>query len=222
MPGEAATLLEESLVRATRQPGRGVALTLIGVLLGLWTTTSAAATLMQGLSTAYERTDSRGFVRKRLVALAIVVSLAFGAALVLCLLVLGPHLERWIGDAVGAPGATSWLWWTLQWPILVGGLLFAFAVVLYLGPDVEQPSWRLLAPGAVTALVLWLAASGGFAFFAASFGSYDKTWGTLSAVVVTLVWLWLTSAALLFGAEVNAETHRLADERGFPTRRPTG
>jgi membrane protein len=214
MPREATALLEQSLLRATEQPGRGAVLTVLGLVLGVWTTTSAAATLMQGLTTTYDRADSRGFVRKRLVALVIVVALALGAGLVLCLLVFGSHLERWIGRAVNAPGATSWLWWTLQWPILIGGLLFAFAVVLYLGPDVEQPSWQLVTPGAVAALLVWLAASGGFALYAGFFGSYDKSWGTLSAVVVTLVWLWLTSAALLFGAEVNAQARRLAEERG--------
>ena len=89
------------------------------------------------------------------------------------------------------------------------GLLLAFAVLLYLGPDVEQRSWKLITPGAVAALVIWLVASGGFALYASRFGSYNKTWGTLSAVVVMLIWLWLTSAALLFGAEVNAAAQRL-------------
>ena len=63
-------------------------------------------------------------------------------------------------------------------------------------------------------MVIWLVASGGFAFYAANFGSYNKSWGTLSAVVITLVWLWLTSASLLFGAEINAEANRVAEERG--------
>jgi membrane protein len=81
-------------------------------------------------------------------------------------------------------------------------------VLLYLGPDVQQPRWQLVTPGAVVALVIWLAASGGFALYTSRFGSYDKTWGTLSAVVITLVWLWLTSLALLFGAEVNAAVRR--------------
>ncbi len=213
LPSEATTLLEQSLERATQQPRRGVVLTVLGLGLGLWTTTSAATTLMQGLTTTYDREDSRGFVRKRVVAFAIVVALALGASLVLGLLVFGPHLEHWIGSATDASGIVAWIWWTAQWPILVSGLLFAFAVVLYLGPDVEQPRWQLVTPGAVTALVVWLAASGAFALYTAWFGSYDKSWGTLSAVVVTLVWLWLTSAALLFGAEVNAEVRRLAEER---------
>ena len=96
--------------------------------------------------------------------------------------------------------------------------------LLYLGPDVEQTGWKWVSPGAAVALVIWLAASAAFSLYASRFGSYQKTWGTLSAVVVTMIWLWLTSVALLLGAEVNAESERLADERsgmkgatGMPT-----
>ena len=100
-----------------------------------------------------------------------------------------------------------------QWPLLLLGLLFAFAVVLYLGPDVDQRRWRLVTPGASTAVIVWLVASGGLSVYTSHFGSYDKSWGSLSAVVVTLLWLWLTSAALLFGAEVDAEAQRLGSRR---------
>jgi membrane protein len=216
MPEEASTLLRDSLQRTSESSGSGIVLTLLGLALALWTTTSAAATLMQGLTTAYDREDERGFVRKRVLALAIVACLALAALLVMGLLVLGPHLERWVGGALDAESATAWIWWTVQWPLLFGGLLFAFAVLLYLGPDIDQPRWRLLTPGAVTAVVVWLLASGGFALYTAHFGSYNKSWGTLSAVVITLVWLWLTSAALLFSAEVNSEAQRLAAERRDP------
>jgi membrane protein len=216
MPEEASTLLRDSLQRTSESSGSGIVLTLLGLTLALWTTTSAAATLMQGLTTAYDREDERGFVRKRVLALAIVACLALAALLVIGLLVLGPHLERWVGGALHAESATAWIWWTVQWPLLFGGLLFAFAVLLYLGPDIDQPRWRLLTPGAVTAVVVWLLASVGFALYTAHFGSYNKSWGTLSAVVITLVWLWLTSAALLFSAEVNSEAQRLAAERRDP------
>jgi membrane protein len=218
MPEEAATLLRDSLRRTSESTGSGIAMTVVGLALAVWTTTSAATTLMNGLTTIYDREERRRFVRKRLVALAIVIVLVVGMALVIGLLVLGPHLERWIGDAAGLPTLTAWLWWSLQWPILVAGLLFAFGVVLYVGPDVEQPRWQLITPGAITALVIWLVASAGLAFYSANFGSYEKTWGTLSAVVVTLLWLWLTSAALLFGAEINAETRRLAAADGGASR----
>ena len=139
--------------------------------------------------TAFEHEDKWGFFHKRVLALVIVVCLVGAAALVGGLLVLGPYLERWIGNASGQPNLAAWVWWTAQWPILVLGLLLAFGVLLYLGPDADQPNWRLITPGAGASLVVWLAASGGCAFYSAHFSSYNKTWGTLSAVVVMLVWL---------------------------------
>jgi membrane protein len=213
MPAEAVVLVQDSLERSARSAGSGLAMTVAGLALALWTTTSAATTLMQGVTRAYDADDDRGFVRKRLLALLIVVALVCCAALVVTLLVLGPHVERWLGAALGAETVTAWTWWTAQWPILVAALSFAFAAVLYLGPDVEERTWRLALPGAVVAVAVWLLASGGFAIYAAHFGSYNKSWGTLSAVVVTLIWLWLTSAALLFGAEVNAAARSVAAER---------
>jgi membrane protein len=212
IPEEAVTLLTGSLTRTTRSPGHGIAVTAIGLSLAIWTTTSAASTLMEGLTTAFDRTDGRSFLRRRLVALLIVVCLVAAAVVVAVLLVLGPYVEGWLGNAVGHPGLTAWVWWSVQWPVLVVALLGAFAVMLYLGPDAEQRSWKLVTPGAVTAVVIWLVASAGFSLYASRFGSYDKTWGSLGAVVVMLIWLWLTSLALLFGAEVNAQAARLAAE----------
>ena len=176
LPAEASSLLQDSLERSAESDRGGIVLTIAGFVLALWTLSSAATTLMQSLTSTYDREDTRGFVRTRLIGLAIVFALVAGAALVFGLLVLGPFLERWIGSALELESVTSWLWWVAQWPVLVGGLLFAFAVVLYLGPDVEQPRWGLVTPGAVTALVVWLVASGAFAVYAASFGSYEKTW----------------------------------------------
>lgn len=218
MPEEVTTLLEESLRRSIESTRGSTVMVIAGLALAVWTTTSAAATLMTALTRAFDRDDARGFVRRRLLALVIVVCLVAAAALVFALLVLGPYVERWIGSATGAPTVVAWAWWLGQWPILVAGLLFAFAVLLYLGPDVEQPRWQLITPGAVVALALWLVASGGFGLYVSRFGSYEKTWGTLSAVIVTLVWLWVTSAALLFGAEINAEVQRQARERELPAR----
>ena len=214
MPAEAAALLEDSLRRSTQSAGGGLLMTIVGFALAVWSTTSAASTLMTGITRAYDADDERSFVRKRLVALLIVCALVLGAALVVIFLVLGPHLERWLGSTLEAESVTAWVWWTLQWPILLGGLLFAFATVLYLGPDVQQRTWKLVTPGALTAVLIWLVASGGFAFYTANFGSYNKSWGALSAVVITLVWLWLTSASLLFGAEINAEAERVREAKG--------
>jgi membrane protein len=210
MPPEAAQLLGDSLQRTIQSTGSGITFVVVGFGLALWSTTSAATTLMQAVTRAFDREDDRSFVRKRLLALLLVACFLAAAVLVVGLLIFGPFLQGWIGDAIGAPSATAWIWWTAQWPLLVGALLFLFAVLLYVGPDVQQPRWKLVTPGAAASLVIWLLASGGFAFYTAHFGSYNKTWGTLSAVVITLIWLWLTSLALLVGAEVNAAVQRAA------------
>ena len=165
-------------------------------------------TYMAAINIAYDRKDERPFVRKRLVALAMAAAIGAAVVLVALLLVFGPYVERWVGDVLGIEGVTSWLWWVVQWPLLVAGLLAAFAVVLYFSPAGERPPWRWITPGALVALVVWIVASVGFALYAGLFGSYNKTWGSLSAVIVTLTWLWLTGFALLFGGEVNAEVER--------------
>ena len=141
---------------------------MIGFLLAVWTTTSAATALMEGIATAFGGTDERGFVRKRLVALVIVACLVVASLFLVGLLVLGPHLERWLGDATGQKSLVGWLWWTAQWPILIVVLLFAFAVVLALGPALDERPRIRVSAGSVVALAVWLAASGGLAVYSAS------------------------------------------------------
>lgn len=89
----------------------------------------------------------------------------------------------------------------------------AFAIVLYLAPNVSPPKWSFISPGAVFAVLVWLAASALFAFYTSQFASYNKTWGSLSAVIVMLTWLWLSALALLLGAEINAEAERSRELR---------
>ena len=121
MPAEAAVLLEDSLRRSTQSAGGGLVMTIVGFGLAVWSTTSAATTLMTGLTRAYDEDDERSFVRKRVVALLIVFALVLGAALVVVFLVLGPPLQRWLGSTLEAESVTAWAWWTLQWPILLEG-----------------------------------------------------------------------------------------------------
>jgi membrane protein len=213
MPGEATELLRDSLLRLEQQPSAGLLLLIVGFALAIWSSTSAMTTYMSALSTAYDRRDGRTFVRKRLVALAMVAAVGAAVLLVGLFVIFGPYVERWLGGALGLEGPVTWLWWTLEWPLLALGLLAAFAVLYYFGPDVDHRRWQLVTPGAAVALVVWLLASGGFAVYAGLFGSYNKTWGSLSAVIVTLTWLWLTSFALLFGGEINSEVERSRELR---------
>jgi membrane protein len=213
MPTEATTLLDDSLRRLDERPSTGILVTIVGFVLAVWASTSAMTTYMTALDRAYGRDDTRSFVRKRLVALLLVGALGAAVLLVGLLLIFGPHLERYLGDLLGIETALAWLWWTLQWPLLFGGLLAAFAVLHYFGPDVEHRRWQLVTPGSVVAVLGWLVASGGFAVYTSLFGSYNKAWGSLAAVIVTLTWLWLTAMALLFGGEVNAEVERRRERR---------
>src|SRR5919204_886092 len=206
MPGQATSLIRDSLTQMTERQAAGATLIGIGGLLAVWSLGGAMQNVMWALNTAYDRDETRGFVKRRLTAWAMVLFAIVGFALAFGLLVLGPHLSTWIGDAVGAKSVVTIVWWVAQWPVLIGGLLVAFAGILYLGPNVDHPRWQFLSFGAVFAVVLWLVASGAFAFYVSRFGSYNKTWGALSAVVVMLTWLWLSSVAVLLGTEINAET----------------
>jgi membrane protein len=209
MPAQATSLLKGSLLRADAHPASSIVMTIVGFVLALWSVTGAMNAYMLALNIAEERKDRRSFVQKRIVALKMAAVMGLAFALVAVLLVFGPVVERAIASHAGPAGpAIDVIWWVAQWPILLVGLLAAFATLLYLGPDVEHRKWQFLTPGSLVAALLWIAASGLFAVYTSMFGSYNKTWGTLSAVIVTLTWLWLTGMALLFGVEINAEVER--------------
>jgi membrane protein len=219
MPSEATELLGGSLERLQQQPSAGILMTVVGFVLAVWASTSAMTTYMTALNMAYDREDGRSFFRKRLVAVLMVAAIGGAVLLVALFLIFGPYVQRYVGELLGIGGAVSWAWWTVQWPILLAGLLVAFAVLHYYGPDVEHPRWQLITPGSVLAVVVWLITSAGFSVYTAFFGNYNKAWGSFSAVIVTLIWLWLTAIALLFGGEVNAEVER---SRELRQARPAG
>jgi membrane protein len=213
IPSQASSLLQDSLNRLTQNRGTSITLIAVGGGLALWTLSGAMQNVMWALNLAYSRDETRGFVRRRLVAGGMAVFALMASALALGLLVLGPHLSHWIGDAVGQKTLVEFVWWIAQWPILIAGLMLAFGVIYYLGPNIEHPKWQFISFGAVFAVVVWLVASGAFAFYASRFGSYNKAWGSLSAVVVMLTWLWISSVALLLGAEINSESERSRELR---------
>lgn len=209
MPAQATELLGSSLKSLDAHPAQSVVLTIVGFVLALWSTTGAMGSYMTAINLMYGRKDSRSFLRKRIVALKLVVIVGAAFVLVAILLMFGPQVEKLISSHAGGGGpAINWLWWIAQWPILVAGLVVAFAALLDLAPDIERDRRRLITPGAIVTAFLWLAASALFAVYTAMFGSYNKTWGALSAVIVMLTWLWLAGVALLFGAEIDAEAEQ--------------
>ena len=138
-------------------------MTIVGFVLAVWSTTGAMTSYMTAINLAYERKDRRAFVRKRLVAVELVAVIGLAFVLVAVLLIFGPPLEQLVASHAGAAsGAIGWIWWIAEWPILLGGLMFAFSTLLYLGPDVAHPRWHFVTPGSLFATAVWLAASGGF------------------------------------------------------------
>jgi membrane protein len=209
MPKQATELLGSSLKNLDAHPASSVVMTVFGFALALWTTTGAMNAYMLAINLAYGQKDRRSFVRKRLIALEMVFAIGFAFVLVAVLLIFGPQIEQAIASRLDAAGGVlDVVWWIAQVPILLAGLLAAFATLLYLGPDVRERKWKFLTAGSLVAALMWIAISGLFAVYTSMFGSYNKTWGTLSAVIVMLTWLWLSASALLYCAEVNAELAR--------------
>jgi membrane protein len=217
MPGQATSLLEGSLRNMTEHRGTGISVIVVGGVLAIWSLTGAMQNVMWAVNAAYDREESRGFVRRRIVAVFMVVFALLGSVLAFGVLVLGPQLSTWLGNALGAESEVKIGWYVVEWPLLLAGFLVAFAGLMFLAPNVDHPRWQFLSLGAVTAIVIWIVASGAFAFYVGRFGSYNKTWGSLAAVVIMLTWLWLSSSALLLGAEINAEAERSRElRRGEP------
>jgi membrane protein len=194
MPAQATSLLGGSLHRLDQHPSTGITMTVVGFVLAIWSTTGAMTSFMTAVNLAYGRKDRRSFPRKRMVAVGMVAVIGIAFLLVATLLIFGPGLERLVASHAGPlSGPIGWIWWIAEWPILLVGLMAAFSTVLYLGPDVDHRHWRFVTPGSVLAAVVWLAASGAFAVYTSMFGSYNKTWGSLAAVIVMLTWLWLAA-----------------------------
>jgi membrane protein len=138
------------------------------------------------------------------------------AASAIAVVVTGPLADK-LGKLLGLGGTVVTVWDIAKWPVLVLLVSLMFAILYYAAPNVRQPGFRWLTPGSIAAVLLWIVASALFALYVASFGSYNKTYGSLGAVIIFLVWLWISNVALLLGAELNAELERGRQiERGHP------
>lgn len=214
VPQSVIRLVDHSLTQVANRDGGGTTIILVGLVLAVWSLIGAMQTLQWALNVAHDLEETRGLVRGRLSAVAMLACFAVAFVLAFGLLVLGPQASHWIGDATRQPTLVSWIWWTAEWPVLIVVLLLAFGGIYRFGPDMRGCRWRVLSPGSVTAVAMWLAASGGFAWYVANFGSYNKSWGSFAAVIVMLTWLWISSLALLVGAAIDAEVARTRRRRG--------
>jgi len=204
---QVADLLRDPIMQLTGSPAAGVAL-IVGVLGALWSASGYVGAFGRAMNRVYGIDEGRPIWKLRPTMLgvtAFTVVLIVVAALIL--VISGPVAET-VGDLVGLGSTAVFVWDIAKLPILAIIAVVIVAVLYYWAPNVKQPKFKWMSLGSLVALVIWLVASVGFAFYIANFSNYNKTYGSLGAVIVFLLWLWITNNALLFGAEFDAELER--------------
>lgn len=204
-PAEVRNLVSEQMASVTQQSGGGLGLTVVlGILLALWSASSGMKHLMTAINVAYDEEETRKFVKLRGTALILTLgAIAFFVVTVGVLTALPALLDD---TSLGGPVQT--LINVVRFPLLAIGLMVGLAVLYRYAPDRDEPQWSWTAPGTIVATVVWIAGSLLFSLYTSTMGSYAETYGALGAVVVLMLWLMISAAAIVIGAEVNAEAER--------------
>src|SRR5215204_509724 len=207
-PGAAHDILENALNGLTQsQDGAGV-LFIVGIAGAIWSASAYIGAFIRASNAIWDVEEGRPFTKTVPLRLAItVVMLILLTATAVAVAVTGPLADK-VGKLIGLGGTAVTAWDIAKWPVLVLVVALMFSLLYYTAPNVRQPGLRWVTPGAVVAVIAWMIVSALFGVYVANFGSYNKTYGSLGAVIIFLVWLWLTNIAILLGAELNAETER--------------
>ena len=208
LPGQASGMVK-NIVSQIRGQGASGALSL-GAVLALWSASSAVRMAMHALNVAYDVED-RAVWKKIPLSILYTVLLAVLLIAVAALMLIGPQLASWIAQQVGLGSVFATVWTWARIPVALVLLVLVAALVYYLFPNADQP-FRVITPGAVLAVIVWVVASLGFSWYVANFASYNATYGALAAVIVLLFYFFISAAILLFGAELNSEVYRQAAE----------
>ena len=203
VPQEAGDLIHETIEKV--EEGSGGGKISFGILATLWAASNGMTAICQTLNIAYEVEESRPWWKVRLISLGLTVALAVLILSALTLMLFGGHIAEYIAASFSFGNVFTWGWKILQWPVVLLFVLAAFALIYYLAPNVEKRSWHWVSPGAAVAVVLWLVVSFGFRAYLSYFNSYNATYGSLGAVIILMLWFYLTGAAILIGGEVNSE-----------------
>jgi membrane protein len=196
---------EMERIASARHSGLSVGFA-VGLAFSLWSANAGMKAIFAALNVAYEVKETRSFLRLNLISLAFTAAVIALAALAAAAAALAPRLLAASLD----PGPAR----LLAWPLLIVAMLLALAVLYRYGPARGPTPWRWITPGSLVATLTWLAASAGFSWYLASFGHYEKTYGSLGAIVGAMMWIWITVTVILFGAELNLEVEREAAGAG--------
>jgi membrane protein len=202
MPGGAIDIIRGQLTRLTGQGGTALGVGfVVGLAISLWSANSGTKALFDALNVVYEEKEQRGFITLNAISLCFtVVSLAFLLLAIAAVIALPVALNNLpLANVTGAVVSVA------RWPILLVLVELAFAAVYRYGPSRTEPRWQWVSWGAAVAALLWIAASLLFSWYAANFGSFNKTYGSLGAVVGFMMWIWLSTIVVLVGGKLNAE-----------------
>jgi len=174
------------------------------------------------LNGAYRVRESRSWLRAHAIALGLTIAISLLLVSALVMVLLGGQVAEFAGAKLHLGSFAVMAWKVLQWPAALFLLVFAFSLIYYFGPDVKEQHWYWITPGSVFGVALWLAASFGLRAYIHFFNTYSKTYGSLGAVIILLLWFYVTGLAFLIGAEINSEIEQAAARRGHPEAKLPG
>ena len=218
MPGGATDVIRDQLKRLTAQPRGTLGIRfLIGFVISLWSANGGIKALFDALNVVYEEKEKRSFFRLNAVTLAFTLAMiGFLIAALACIVALPVALNY-------LPGFVGFVLNIVRWPVMLVLVALALACIYRYGPSRDEPKWRWITWGSVLAALAWLGFSAIFSFYAGNFGTFNKTYGSLGAVIGFMMWMWLSVAVILVGAKLNAETeHQTARDTIEGTPEPIG
>jgi membrane protein len=220
LPQQAASLLRDQAQRLASGAGGALSLAAVGgLLLTLYSAAKGMRALIEGLNVIYDEEEERGFLRLNLVALGLTLAVIVVMIVALGLIVVVPPLLGTLGLGATAEALVAWL----RWPLLFVFAMVGLTVLYRYAPSRDEPRWRWVSWGSVIATVLWVLGSMAFSLYVRNFASYNETYGSLGAVVILLMWLWLSAFIVLLGAELNSEMeHQTGEDTTTGPARPLG
>ena len=207
VPADTLASLKEPIENLTRSDAAGLTF-IVGVAGALWSASGFVGAFSRAMNRIYSIQEGRPFWKLRPVTLAVTVVAIVAMLVVAALVLLGGPIAETVAGSIGVGATGLAVWNVVRWPIIAGIAVLVIALLYYATPNVKQPRFRWMSLGALVALISWVLASAGFAFYAANFASYNETYGSIGGVIVFLLWLWISNNALLFGAELDAELER--------------
>ena len=220
LPPDAFKLLTHTLAEVTRNAG-GAKVT-FGIVLTLWFASGGMASMISGLNGVYEVRESRSWFKVRINALALTVAISVLIISALAAVLAGSYVSNLIASHYGVGEAIVIAWRVAQWFVAIAFVTFSFSLIYYFGPDLKEQHWYWITPGSILGVLLWIAVSFGFRAYLHFFNSYSKTYGSLGAAMILLMWLYITGFAFLAGGEVNAQIEHAAAKRGHPEAKAPG